>query len=78
MGKNLSANTINSNNAKESTIQLQFENIGKFTKIIKDFHINADRDRLWVGKLSDVRKHETNYSVPFSFPEFDPNRITNI
>lgn len=52
-----------------------FENIGKFTKITRDFNINADRGRFWIGKLTDVRKKETNYSVPFSFPEFDPDRI---
>lgn len=52
-----------------------FNNIGKFTKITKDLDINADRGRFWMGKLTDVRKNEKNYSAPFSFPEFDPDRI---
>jgi len=37
--------------------------------------INADRGCFWIGKLTDVGKKETNYSVPFSFPEFDPDKI---
>jgi hypothetical protein len=28
-----------------------------------------------LGKLTDVRKKETSYSTPFSFPEFDPHKI---
>jgi hypothetical protein len=52
-----------------------FDNIGKFTTITRDLDINADRGRFWIGKLTDVRKKETNYSVPFSFPEFDPDKI---
>ena len=52
-----------------------FDNIGKFTKVTKTLDINADRGRFWIGRLTDVRKKETNYSVPFSFPEFDPDKI---
>ncbi len=52
-----------------------FDNIGKFSKVTRDLDINADRGRFWLGKLTDVRKKETNYSTPFSFPEFDPKKI---
>lgn len=52
-----------------------FDNIGKFTKITKNLDINADRGHFWFGRLTDVRKNETNPSAPFSFPEFDPDKI---
>jgi hypothetical protein len=51
------------------------ENIGTFTKITRALDINADRGRFWIGTLTDVRKNESNISTPFSFPEFDPDRI---
>ena len=49
--------------------------IDKFSTTTKDLDINADRGRFWMGKLTDVRKNETNYSAPFSFPEFDHDEI---
>lgn len=52
-----------------------FDNIGKFSKETRDLDLNADRGRFWLGRLTDVRKKETNYSTPFSFPEFDPDKI---
>jgi hypothetical protein len=53
-----------------------FDNIGKFSKVTRDLDINADRGRWWIGELTDVRKKETNsVSTPFSFPEFDPDKI---
>lgn len=76
--KTARSNTLEQNKVgtlRENLNRGTFENIGKFTKITRDFNINADRGRFWIGKLTDVRKNETNYSVPFSFPEFDPDRI---
>ena len=52
-----------------------FGNIGKFSKVTRKLDLNADRGRFWLGRLTDVRKKETNYSTPFSFPEFDPDKI---
>ena len=60
---------------KQNLLRGTFDNIGKFSKITRDLDINADRGRFWIGRLTDVRKKETNYSIPFSFPEFDPSKL---
>lgn len=49
--------------------------LDKFSAFEKEVNLNADRGRFWIGKLTDVRKNETNYSTPFSFPQFDPDKI---
>ncbi|MGI0094397.1 MAG: DNA polymerase [Nitrosotalea sp.] len=60
---------------KENLARGTFDNIGKFSKVTRNLDLNADRGRFWLGRLTDVRKKETNPSAPFSFPEFDPDKI---
>lgn len=60
---------------KQNLLSGSFDNIGKFTKVTRDLDLNADRGRFWIGQLTDVRKKETNYSTPFSFPEFDASKL---
>jgi len=49
--------------------------IGKIKTVERQVNLNADKKRFWIGRLTDVRKKETNYSTSFSFPEFDPDKI---
>jgi len=39
------------------------------------FLIELDWNRFWIGRLTDVRKKETNYSVPFNLDVFDVSKI---
>jgi len=60
---------------KQNLLRGSFDNIGKFSKETRNLDLNADRGRFWIGQLTDVRKKETNYSTPFSFPEFDASKL---
>jgi hypothetical protein len=52
-----------------------FDNIEKFSTQTRDLDINADRGCFWLSRLTDVRKKGTPYSMPFSIPEFAPDKI---
>jgi len=60
---------------KRNILQGTLEKIGKFQTETKELNLNADRGRLWIGRLTDVRKKETNYSSPFMLPVFDYSKI---
>jgi len=60
---------------KRNILQGTLEKIGKFQTETKELNLNADRGRLWIGRITDVRKKETNYSSPFMLPVFDYSKI---
>ncbi len=60
---------------KRNILKNSLENIGKFYIETKELNLNADRGRLWFGRLTDVRLKEHNISVPFPLPEFPVNKI---
>ena len=60
---------------KRNILQGTLEKIGKFENQTKELNLNADRGRMWISRLTDVRKKETNYSIPFMLPVFEPSKI---
>ena len=60
---------------KQNILRNEIQNIGKFSMQKRKMNPNADRGRFWLGRLTDARKTETNYSSPFMLPVFDPSKI---
>lgn len=55
---------------RTSIIQNQISEIGKIKEIIKQFNLNADRKRLWLGKIESVDSKVMNESIPISLNHF--------
>ena len=45
---------------KQNIMKGTLGNIGKFYKVTKKLNLNADRGRMWFGRLTDIRKKENN------------------
>jgi len=60
---------------KRNILQGTLEKIGKFENQTKELNLNADRGRLWVGRITDVRKKEHNVSSPFDLSVFEYSKI---
>ena len=61
------------NKLRMMLIQKRFLDIGKFQYYDREVNLNADRKRLWLGNLTDIRKNEFNESTPFSLNQMDKN-----
>ena len=60
---------------KQNILRGTLGNIGKFSKVTKELNLNADRGRMWFGRLTDIRKKENNTSVPFNLSVFPHKEI---
>ena len=60
---------------KRNILQGTLQNIGKFQTETKELNINADRGRMWWGRLTDVRLKEHNVSSPFDLSVFEFSKI---
>ena len=60
---------------KRNILQGTLQNIGKFHTETKELNINADRGRMWWGRLTDVRLKEHNVSSPFDLSVFEFSKI---
>lgn len=49
--------------------------IGKIKEVTKQFNLNADRKRLWLGKIESIDSKVMNESMPISLNYFDKNVI---
>jgi len=60
---------------KRNILEGTIDKIGRFEKQTKNLNINADRGRMWWGRLTDVRKKEHNVSTPFDLSVFEYSKI---
>ena len=60
---------------KQNILRGTLGNIGKFSKVTKELNLNADRGRMWFGRLTDIRKKEHNTSIPFNLSVFEYTKI---
>ena len=60
---------------KRNILRGTLEKIGKFENQTRELNLNADRGRLWIGRLTDVRLKERNVSTPFNLNIFDYTKI---
>jgi len=60
---------------RSSIIQNQISEIGKIKEVVKQFNLNGDRKRLWLGKLESIDSKVMNESMPLSMIYFKKDEI---
>ena len=45
--------------------------IGKIKEVVKQFNLNGDRKRLWLGKIESIDSKVMNESMPISLNHFN-------
>ncbi|CUR51617.1 Type B DNA polymerase [Nitrosotalea devaniterrae] len=60
---------------RSSIIQNKISEIGKIKEVTKQFNLNADRKRLWLGKIESMDSKVMNESMPISLNHFDKTII---
>jgi len=59
-------NVLRNSRLRSSIIQNKIQDIGKIRPIEREVNLNADRKRLWLGKILDINFKKMNDSVPLS------------
>ncbi|AJW71054.1 DNA polymerase [Nitrosopumilus adriaticus] len=60
---------------RSGIIQNNIKDIGKIMTITKKVNLNADRKRLWLGKINDINQKQYNNSMPISLNHFTKEQI---
>ncbi|MGI0102350.1 MAG: DNA polymerase, partial [Nitrosotalea sp.] len=60
---------------RKSIIENQISEIGKIKEIVKQVNLNADRKRLWLGKIESIESKIMNESMPISLNYFEKDEI---
>ncbi|MDH5431231.1 MAG: DNA polymerase [Nitrosopumilus sp.] len=60
---------------RSSIIQNKLQDIGKIKQITKEINLNADRKRLWLGKIASINQKESNDSVAISLNHFRKEQV---
>lgn len=60
---------------RSSIIQNNLSEIGKIKPITREMNLNADRKRLWLGRINSINERELNESVPLSFNHLTKEQI---
>jgi hypothetical protein len=60
---------------RSSIIQNCLSDIGKIKPIIREINLNADRKRLWLGRIESVDARVCNDSMPISLSHFAKNEV---
>lgn len=60
---------------RSSILQNNIKDIGKIITVSKEINLNADRKRLWLGKINDINQKEYNDSMPISLNHFTKEQI---
>jgi len=59
-------NVLRNSRLRSSIIQNKIQDIGKIRPITREVNLNADRKRLWLGKIKSIDDKSLNDSVPLS------------
>ena len=68
-------NVLRNSRLRSSIIQNKIQDIGKIRPIEREVNLNADRKRLWLGKISSIDNDSLNESVPLSLNYFSKLKI---
>ena len=60
---------------RSSILQDSISEIGKIKEHTREVNLNADRKRLWLGKISNINTQEYNDSISLSLNFFDKDKI---
>ncbi len=60
---------------RDSSIRIQISEIGKIKEVTKQVNLNADRKRLWLGKIESIDSKIMNESMPISLNHFNKKLI---
>ncbi len=60
---------------RTSIIQNQLSEIGKIKEVVKQFNLNADRKRLWLGRIESIDSKVMNESMPISLNHLKKDEI---
>lgn len=64
-----------SSRLRSSILQENLAEIGKIKSITREINLNADRKRLWLGKIDSLESHTMNDSMPISLNYFTKDEI---
>ena len=66
-------NVLRNNRLRSSIIQDKIQDIGKIKPETREFNLNADRKRFWLGRIESMDNGVMNESMPLSLNYFDKN-----
>lgn len=70
-----SFNVLRSNRLRSSILQDKIKDIGKIKLKTREFNLNADRKRFWLGRIESVNDEIMNNSMSISLNHFSIKRI---
>ena len=74
-GYGFSIKVLRNSRLRSSIRQNQISEIGKIKEVTKQFNLNGDRKRLWLGKIESIDSKVMNDSIPVSMTYFKKNEI---
>ena len=66
-------NVLRNSRLRSSTLQNKINDIGKIKPITREFNLNADRKRFWLGRIESMDDRMMNESMPLSLIHFRNN-----
>ena len=68
-------NILRNNRLRSSILQDRIQDIGKIKPITREFNLNADRKRFWLGRIESMDNNMMNESTSLSLSYFEKNRL---
>jgi len=59
-------NVLRNNRLRSSILQNKVKDIGKIKPMTREFNLNADRKRFWLGRIESMDDRKMNESIPLS------------
>jgi len=69
-------NVLRNNRLRSSILQNRVEDIDKIKPETREFNLNADRKRFWLGRVESMEDKIMNESIPLSLNYFEKELIT--
>ena len=63
-------NVLRNNRLRSSIRENKIQDIGKIKPITREFNLNADRKRFWLGRIESMDDETMNESMPLSISFF--------
>jgi len=68
-------NVLRNNRLRSSILQDKIPDIGKIKPMTREFNLNADRKRFWLGRIESMDDEVMNESAPLSLNFFFENKL---
>jgi hypothetical protein len=69
------ARVLRNTRLRSSIIQNKISEIGKIKPVTREINLNADRKRLWLGKIQSIDSKIMNESMPLSLTHLEKDLI---